>query len=368
MRLAPLGLAFAVLAPLPLAGQAPNAPAAEAPASPAVSDKEKEISAHKTELQGVEDTIGASDAQRQKIEAEVENLRGDRARLSAALIETTQQIQDNETKVSDAEARLAGLWGREDAIRRSLASRRDVIAEVLASLQRMGRTPPPALLVSPEDMLQAIRTSMLLGAVVPQMRAETEALASDLSALVQLRQAVATEKTQLAQKNTELELQRQKLAALVSARQASLGVAEKALDAEQQRAADLARQATSMKQLIGKMEEDLARREKGRGGSRESRSRPQARRSGRAARSKNDYFAVHGSRPPCSRHRLRRYEGSVALPGRGRHPLTLLRRAGRRRRYGKGHVDGNAARAQLSRRLMTVGSPFRDLTGALDKS
>ncbi|MGP8232778.1 MAG: murein hydrolase activator EnvC family protein [Methylovirgula sp.] len=258
MRLAPLGLAFAVLAPLPLAGQTPNAPAAEAPASPAVSDKEKEISAHKTELQGVEDTIGASDAQRQKIEAEVENLRGDRARLSAALIETTQQIQDNETKVSDAEARLAGLWGREDAIRRSLASRRDVIAEVLASLQRMGRTPPPALLVSPEDMLQAIRTSMLLGAVVPQMRAETEALASDLSALVQLRQAVATEKTQLAQKNTELELQRQKLAALVSARQASLGIAEEALDAEQQRAADLARQATSMKQLIGKMEEDLA--------------------------------------------------------------------------------------------------------------
>ncbi|MDR3419951.1 MAG: peptidoglycan DD-metalloendopeptidase family protein [Xanthobacteraceae bacterium] len=255
MRLAPLGLAFALLAPLPLAAQAPDV---SAPPSPAIATKENDISAHKTQLQGVEDTISASDAQRQKIEAEVENLRGDRARLSAALIETTQQIQDNETRVSDAEARLASLKGREDAIRRSLASRRDVIAEVLASLQRMGRTPPPALLVSPEDMLQAIRTSMLLGSVVPQMRAETAALASDLSALVHLREAVATEKTQLAQRNAELELQRQTLAALVSARQASLGVAEQALDAEQQRAADLAQQATSMKQLIARMEEDLA--------------------------------------------------------------------------------------------------------------
>jgi murein hydrolase activator len=259
LRVLPLGLALLPLAPLRLAAQAPEAPAASAPAStPAITDKENALSAHKNELQGVEDTISASAAQRQKIEAEVENLRGDRTRLSAALIETTQQIQDNETRVSNAEDRLASLTRREDAIRRSLASRRDVIAEVLASLQRMGRTPPPALLVSPEDMLQAIRTSMLLGAVVPQMRAETVALANDLSALVQLRQAVATEKMQLAQKNSELELQRQKLAALITARQASLGIAEQALDAEQRRAADLARQATSVKQLIAKMEQDLA--------------------------------------------------------------------------------------------------------------
>jgi murein hydrolase activator len=259
MRAAPLGLAFALLAPLPLAAQMP-APAASATSAepPAVTQKENDISAHKTELQGVEDTIGASDAQRQKIEAEVENLRGDRARLSAALIDTTQHIQTNEAKITDAETRLSSLRGREDAIRRSLASRSDVIAEVLASLQRMGRTPPPALLVSPDDILQAIRTSMMLGAVVPEMRAETQALANDLSALVQLRQAVATEKDQLAHENADLELQKERLSALITARQASLGVAEQALAAEEQRAGALARQATSMKDLIAKMESDLA--------------------------------------------------------------------------------------------------------------
>ena len=49
-------------------------------------------------------------------------------------------------------------------------SRRGVIAEVLAALQRMGRKPPPAVLAAPGDMLQAIRTSMLLGAVLPELR------------------------------------------------------------------------------------------------------------------------------------------------------------------------------------------------------
>jgi murein hydrolase activator len=75
---------------------------------------------------------------------------------------------------------------------------------------------------------------------------------------VQLRQAVATEKDQLAHENADLELQKEKLSALITARQASLGVAEQALAAEEQRAGQLARQATSVKDLIAKMESDLA--------------------------------------------------------------------------------------------------------------
>jgi septal ring factor EnvC (AmiA/AmiB activator) len=209
-------------------------------------------------LKGIEDTIEASEAQRRKIEADIENLRGDRARLAAALIATTQQVSAAEAKVSEAEARLDTLNGREEAIRRSLESRRALIAEVLASLQRMGRTPPPALLVAPEDMLKAIRTSMLLGAVLPEMRAETEALASDLADLIELRQSIAAEKATLAQQAQDLGLQRQKLAALIDARQAALGVAEQALTAERDRAATLAGQASNLKQLVARMEDELA--------------------------------------------------------------------------------------------------------------
>ncbi len=261
-RLALLAAFLSALA-TPIAAQQPSpaAPAEnktnEPPATATIEDKTIDLSTHRTELQGIQDTIQASQAQRQKIEAEIENLRGDRARLAAALITTTQQVTNNERKVSEAEARLDTLNGREEAIRRSLESRRTVIAEVLASLQRMGRTPPPALLVSPEDMLQAIRTSMLLGAVLPEMRAEAEALASDLADLVQLRKSMTTEKTRLAREAADLGLERQKLAALVDARQAALGVAEQSLAAERNRAEDLARQASSLKQLIGQMESEL---------------------------------------------------------------------------------------------------------------
>ncbi len=58
-----------------------------------------------------------------------------------------------------------------------------VVAGVLAALQRMGRQPPPALMVSPDDALQSVRSAMLLGAVLPEMRQDVEALLADISAL-----------------------------------------------------------------------------------------------------------------------------------------------------------------------------------------
>ncbi|MEJ0094811.1 MAG: peptidoglycan DD-metalloendopeptidase family protein [Methylocella sp.] len=222
------------------------------------ADKTELLSGHKLELRGMQDTLEASQEQRAKIEAEVASIRTDRAKLSAALVDLVQTIDERERKISEAESRLDTLTGSEEAIRRSLASRRAVIAEVLAALQRMGRKPPPALLVAPEDMLAAIRTSMMLGAVLPEMRAETEALASDLSDLLRLRRSIAAERDSLADDVTRLDVDRQRLAALIDARQSALASAEQALGAERDRAADLAKQAANLKDLVTRMESEVA--------------------------------------------------------------------------------------------------------------
>jgi len=228
------------------------------PAAADMDEKGAELNGHRLELRGMEDTLAASQEQRRQIEAEIASIRADRAKLTAALLDATQNVNASEQKISETEARLDTLTGAEDAIKRSLASRRAVIAEVLASLQRMGRKPPPALLVTPEDMLAAIRTSMLLGSVLPQMRSETEALASDLSDLLQLRQSIAAERETLAAGVAKLRAERQRLSALIDARQSALSAAEQALGAERERALDLAKQAASLKDLIARMETEVA--------------------------------------------------------------------------------------------------------------
>ena len=217
-----------------------------------------DVSARQYELRGVQDTLDASGQQRRKIEIEIETIRADRARLTAALLDTGAKARDAEAKVSAAEQRLDTLTGSEDAIRRSLDSRRSVIAEVLASLQRMGRKPPPAVLVRPEDMLSAIRTSILLGAVLPELRDETTALATDLTEMVRLRKGIGEERDALAKAIASLSGERERLAALVAARQGAQAEAERALEAERDRARQLAKEATSLKDLISRMESEVA--------------------------------------------------------------------------------------------------------------
>lgn len=230
----------------------------ERPPPPDLEEKGAELNSRRLELRGMEITLDVSLEQRRKIQLEIASIRADRAKLAAALLDATKNANETESKISEIEARLDTLTGSEGAIKRSLESRRAAIAEVLASLQRMGRNQPPALLASPEDMLLAIRTSMLLGSVLPQMRGETEALASDLSDLMQLRQSVAAEREALASSVAKLRAERERLAALIDVRQAALSAAEQALDAERLPAADLAKQAASLKDLIARMETEIA--------------------------------------------------------------------------------------------------------------
>jgi len=132
-----------------------------------------------------------------------------------------------------------------------------VIGEVLAALQRVGHRAPPALIASPEDALQAVRTAMLLGAVLPEMRHQVEALASDLSALLEVRKKIADERDRLKSEVASLEGERTRMSALIGERQKQEAEREKALAAERARAVDLAKKADNLKDLISKLEQAL---------------------------------------------------------------------------------------------------------------
>ena len=132
-----------------------------------------------------------------------------------------------------------------------------MIVEILAALQRIGRQPPPALMVRPEDALQAVRTAITLGAVLPEMRAEADALAGDLADLLRVRKQIVDERDRLSQNLDQLARDQLRMSMLIDERQKKQAVAEQALDAERQQAADLARQVDSIKDLITKLEAGL---------------------------------------------------------------------------------------------------------------
>jgi len=193
-----------------------------------------------------------------RLKAELDSIGEDRRKLSAALIATATNLRAVEDRIAAAEKRLSGLGGNEDTIRRSLQSRKGAIAEVLAALQRMGRQPPPALLVRPEDALQSVRAAILLGAVLPDMKVEVDTLVADLAELVRVRTEITTERDALGRDLAALSQERMRMSVLVQERQRKQTETEKALEAERGRSVQLARQADNLNTLISRLEQDIA--------------------------------------------------------------------------------------------------------------
>jgi septal ring factor EnvC (AmiA/AmiB activator) len=214
---------------------------------------------HDKELENkVEQQRKAADTER-RLKLEVDTIGDERRRLNQSVIDAAAKLRAAEARVAETEARLKPLDESERSLRRSLDNRRATMAEVLAALQRIGQHPPPALLVQPEDALKSVRTAMMLGAVLPEMRIQAEALASDLADLARIRRDIADERERLQRDVNALVGERLRLAGLIEERQRKQAVAETALEAERQKAAALARQVGDLKDLIGKLELGLDR-------------------------------------------------------------------------------------------------------------
>jgi len=226
----------------------PNVPDASSPSSPeALKKREQELAALRADQR-------RSLENEAKLKREIESIGDDRRKLATQLIEAAARVRGAEAQIAAAVERLAPLDGREQTLRQSLEARRGVIVEVLAALQRIGRQPPPVMLVRPEDALQSLRTAMLLGAVLPEMRHETEALVTDLTELALLRKGIAEERERLDREAKTLAEESPRLTLLIEQRQRQQAEIERTLAAERQRTLQLARQADNLQELIGGLE------------------------------------------------------------------------------------------------------------------
>lgn len=209
------------------------------------------------ELETLSQSISVSDEKTQALEAEIARLDKSRQTLRDAIVQSATLRKQMEEKILAGEKRLEGMREQEAGVRASLHERRGLLAEVLAALQRMGRNPPPALLVTPDDALSSVRSAILLGAVVPGIRKETDALIDDLAALMDIKSDIDREKTELTDA-MQIRIDEEKRSELLVAENEALTATNsRTLAAERRRAEELAARATSLEGLIGSLEKEI---------------------------------------------------------------------------------------------------------------
>jgi murein hydrolase activator len=216
------------------------------------------------EYERVSQQISLSAERIASLSAEIAAIKKDQATITAALIQSAKTERKLSQDIEDITDRVEALKLQEADVKRSLAGRRGVLAEVLGALQRMGLNPPPAILVKPDDALASVRSAILLGAVVPELREQTQILLIDLAELSRVAASIEAERQRLSSAFSEQLAEKRRLDLLVAEKQRLQNEQEEALGAERQRSEELAGKAKSLKDLIASLEKQQKEAEKAR--------------------------------------------------------------------------------------------------------
>jgi len=243
------------------APQAPDdRPSATTPAQQApdpAADLARKRDETRAQLDALSKTISLSSDKTKELEDSIASLDKSTASLRQALIDSAARRKDLDRKIQQSEKTLTDLAVKEDKIRASLHDRRALLAEVLGALERMGRNPPPALLVTPDDALASVRSAILLGAVVPGMRKETDKLIADLTDLSKLQADATAEKASFTTTMTNSLEEERRMDLLIAENDKHGRENADQLDAERKRAEELAGQATSLEGLVASLESQI---------------------------------------------------------------------------------------------------------------
>jgi septal ring factor EnvC (AmiA/AmiB activator) len=218
---------------------------------------ERERAERQRELEALGEEIRLGDDQLRRLQGEIETLRRDREEITRRVVEVARALQRSESEASAGEARIRALGAEETRLRAALAQRRAVIAELLATLQRIGRHPPPALVVEPEGALSAVRSAILLGAVLPELRGEADRVVADLSRLLTVQRQTTAEVERLRGQLTAMAEQRTRLELLVEEKNRGELRSEEEIARTRARAQELARDAGSLRDLVARIDREI---------------------------------------------------------------------------------------------------------------
>ncbi|MHC8508829.1 MAG: murein hydrolase activator EnvC family protein [Rhodospirillales bacterium] len=249
----------ALAVPVALAGAGLGAVwAAEALAQEQAQEQEKKPKS----LQEIEQRLEKGEAETRRLGKETKTLAAEETQLRKASVSAAGRAQGIESEILSLEVQVEQLKTRENEAVKILAEQRRTFARLLGALQRIARYPPEALIAQPLSANDTVRGAILLRSAVPEVERQAEALRRDVETLASARRQIEIRRTELASARQAFESQAGELATLAERKARVRDVRQSDYLKSKQQVAQLAGQAKSLKDLIGKLRERRERQEK----------------------------------------------------------------------------------------------------------
>jgi septal ring factor EnvC (AmiA/AmiB activator) len=215
----------------------------------------------KKRLDETEQELQSSRVKAQGLTKNLAALAEERARLNSELIKAGERVQASEAKLSETEGKLAELTEQVNVIQSSITERKEAIVQMLSAMQRIGRTPPPAIVTRRDDALAVVRGAMLLAKVFPELKYQADNLSQELKGLVALEDKIRARRDEQKRETDRLTAERARLDTLLAEKKSKLAHGKVELTQLTQSAEHLAAQAANLNELIERLDTQIAKAE-----------------------------------------------------------------------------------------------------------
>ena len=164
------------------------------------------------------DKLDAITAQTQQAQAKKKALETKRKaalkdieRLRTGLIAAAAQAQSYEKAVNIATDKLTTLSDEKARLSEQLRQDQDSIMDLLALLQRLERTPPPAIAVQPREAAKAAQAASLMASISLALEAKTQTLKEQLRELDRLESDIDNHRKRLSKSEEDLTKRRRSI-------------------------------------------------------------------------------------------------------------------------------------------------------------
>ncbi len=211
-------------------------------------------------LNEVERALALELEQSENLRQRVADIARETALLRAKLVTSAKAVQDHEHSIASLEAQLVDLEQSEREKVAHLASRRVQFAKVLMALERLARFPPEAMIAQPGSPTDTVRSALLLRSVVPEIESRAAELGREVESLARAREQIEVRREALWRETVALEEKGQMLGALLAQKKLLKLQTDSESRMAEQRASELAREASTLRELIARIEQDNAAR------------------------------------------------------------------------------------------------------------
>ncbi len=220
----------------------------------AAQQSERQTAQREKELADIEARLKARAEEERRLKNEAEAREKEVQALRYRMVEAANSLQQAEKRITEIADEIARLDEEEATIAASLFVERGNLGDVLAALQSLEMGRPPALLVSPNDANKAARAAMLLSGAAPALESRASALKIALDGLTRVRAERDRERQAFARTNADIADRRAILAELLEKKMQERDVAASLALAAQRETAALAARATSLREVIRRLE------------------------------------------------------------------------------------------------------------------